>query len=238
MLAWERAPVLPISRWFEPELVLPAPDKLTDEELRELLIGDAGAALRPADRAGFHGASERPAALHADHPRHSALAREEDRPAAELSALALPGHGRRAGGLADDITPARRSASVGRRDGPAVAAAHEPPHPRKMPRRPKAVVGLVLADAGGVSFRRMCTRPSCCDIDRPAMSGGLRKPRSHAWGIDNAIGVVKTVLTTETQYQLRTSQPVQPRRLASPARSGSSTVQQPVAESRRPPHLR
>jgi hypothetical protein len=33
MLAWERAPVLPISRWFEPEMVLPPPDRLTDDEL-------------------------------------------------------------------------------------------------------------------------------------------------------------------------------------------------------------
>lgn len=37
MLAWERAPVLPISKWFEPELQLPAPDKLSDRELRERL---------------------------------------------------------------------------------------------------------------------------------------------------------------------------------------------------------
>jgi hypothetical protein len=37
MLAWERAPVLPISRWFDPELKLPAPDKLADEQLHELL---------------------------------------------------------------------------------------------------------------------------------------------------------------------------------------------------------
>jgi hypothetical protein len=37
MLAWERAPVLPISRWFEPELVLPAPDKLTDAKLHACL---------------------------------------------------------------------------------------------------------------------------------------------------------------------------------------------------------
>ena len=28
MLAWERAPVLPISKWFTPELVLPHPDTL------------------------------------------------------------------------------------------------------------------------------------------------------------------------------------------------------------------
>ncbi len=37
MLAWERAPVEPISRWFEPELVLPSPDKLSDCELHDLL---------------------------------------------------------------------------------------------------------------------------------------------------------------------------------------------------------
>lgn len=37
MLAWERAPVLPISRWFDPELALPAPDKLSDEQLHALL---------------------------------------------------------------------------------------------------------------------------------------------------------------------------------------------------------
>jgi hypothetical protein len=37
MLAWERAPVLPISRWFEPELVLPPLEHLTDGEVRRLL---------------------------------------------------------------------------------------------------------------------------------------------------------------------------------------------------------
>jgi hypothetical protein len=34
MLAWERAPILPISQWFTPPLELPSPDKLSDEELR------------------------------------------------------------------------------------------------------------------------------------------------------------------------------------------------------------
>src|SRR3954451_17167638 len=37
MLAWERAPVLPISKWFEPELALPAPDQLNDQQIRTLL---------------------------------------------------------------------------------------------------------------------------------------------------------------------------------------------------------
>ena len=37
MLEWERAPMLPISRWFDPELVLPPPEHLNDAELTELL---------------------------------------------------------------------------------------------------------------------------------------------------------------------------------------------------------
>jgi hypothetical protein len=37
MLAWERAPVVPISRWFEPELVLPRPETLDDAELTRVL---------------------------------------------------------------------------------------------------------------------------------------------------------------------------------------------------------
>ena len=37
MLAWERAPVLPISKWFEPELVLAPPERLSERELHELL---------------------------------------------------------------------------------------------------------------------------------------------------------------------------------------------------------
>ncbi len=37
MLAWERAPVLPIGQWFQPELVLPRPDTLSDEQLNAQL---------------------------------------------------------------------------------------------------------------------------------------------------------------------------------------------------------
>ena len=37
MLAWERAPVLPISQWFEPELQLPRPNTLDDRQLHQLL---------------------------------------------------------------------------------------------------------------------------------------------------------------------------------------------------------
>lgn len=38
MLAWERAPLLPISHWFQPELFLPQVDRLTDDQVREMLV--------------------------------------------------------------------------------------------------------------------------------------------------------------------------------------------------------
>lgn len=37
LLAWERAPVLPISKWFEPELQLPPHHDLDDSQLRNQL---------------------------------------------------------------------------------------------------------------------------------------------------------------------------------------------------------
>ena len=37
MLDWEKAPVLPISQWFEPELVLPNHNELDDAQLRSRL---------------------------------------------------------------------------------------------------------------------------------------------------------------------------------------------------------
>ena len=37
MLAWEQAPVLPIYRWFEPELRLPRPGSLGDADLHQIL---------------------------------------------------------------------------------------------------------------------------------------------------------------------------------------------------------
>lgn len=38
MLAWEKAPVLPICNWFEPELKLPSPDLMSDEEVSDILV--------------------------------------------------------------------------------------------------------------------------------------------------------------------------------------------------------
>jgi hypothetical protein len=37
ILAWERAPTLPISQWFEPELKLPNPETMSDADLKQLL---------------------------------------------------------------------------------------------------------------------------------------------------------------------------------------------------------
>jgi hypothetical protein len=37
MLAWEQAPVLPICRWFDPELRPPRPESLSDANLRKIL---------------------------------------------------------------------------------------------------------------------------------------------------------------------------------------------------------
>ena len=37
MLEWERAPILPIYQWFQPELTLPAPDTLSESHLQEKL---------------------------------------------------------------------------------------------------------------------------------------------------------------------------------------------------------
>jgi hypothetical protein len=37
MLAWERAPMLPVSQWFQPELTLPRPDQLSPAQLHKTL---------------------------------------------------------------------------------------------------------------------------------------------------------------------------------------------------------
>lgn len=37
MLAWEKAPILPISQWFEPELTMPDHNTLSDSEVKQSL---------------------------------------------------------------------------------------------------------------------------------------------------------------------------------------------------------
>jgi hypothetical protein len=41
MLAWERAPVLPIAEWFEPKLTLPHPDEFADDAEGEAHLHEA-----------------------------------------------------------------------------------------------------------------------------------------------------------------------------------------------------
>lgn len=38
MLAWERAPMLPVAEWFDPPLLLPDPERLSGAEIGRLLI--------------------------------------------------------------------------------------------------------------------------------------------------------------------------------------------------------
>ena len=65
MLEWERAPILPISQWFDPELVLPHPDGLSGHQLVARAAGDDREAVREARRARLHRPLERlPALLH------------------------------------------------------------------------------------------------------------------------------------------------------------------------------
>lgn len=55
MLAWEKAPVLPIAEWFEPPLELPRPETLADHELSEVLtdtlqrLADRGVVLEQTE---------------------------------------------------------------------------------------------------------------------------------------------------------------------------------------------
>ncbi len=45
ILAWERAPVLPISQWFEPELRLPHPDGAQGSAVTRPVVADDSAAV-------------------------------------------------------------------------------------------------------------------------------------------------------------------------------------------------
>lgn len=37
MLAWERAPIVPIAQWFDPPLLIPAPEAIDDSQLHDIL---------------------------------------------------------------------------------------------------------------------------------------------------------------------------------------------------------
>jgi hypothetical protein len=137
LLAWERAPVLPLSQWFEPELTLPHPDKLDDAQIHKLLWDT------------IHRLYEKRVVLEftehlSDRQLFCVLCRDI-LPAAEKK-LDLPKnylHWHCLDAAADEQTWLRYYASDLEREEWSEAAGEEPPpsepppYPRKMPRRPQ-----------------------------------------------------------------------------------------------------
>ena len=137
MLAWEQAPVLPIYRWFEPELRPPRPESLGDEDLHRILWDVIRKLYPEADRAGLHRPPDRPRVVLPDLPRHPAGAGKEDRLAEQLSALGLHGRELRPGGLAPLLRHGRRARGLGGDVQPAACRRTLPlPYPRDLPREP------------------------------------------------------------------------------------------------------
>ena len=81
MLAWERAPALPISRWFEPQLTLPPPDKLDDDVISTLLYDTIDRLFSPPHRAAGYRPLVGSPVVHIDLSRHSAELGKEGRSA-------------------------------------------------------------------------------------------------------------------------------------------------------------
>ncbi len=141
MLAWERAPVLPIGQWFTPELRLPHPDTLSSQQLHELLwetihqLFAARIVLDFTDHLSDRGF------VHADLSRHSAVAGKENRRAGQLSALGLRERGRRSGDLAALLRLARRIVRIGPSIMPGPLPDHEDP-PVSARAAPPAAVGI------------------------------------------------------------------------------------------------
>jgi len=71
MLAWEQAPVLPIYRWFDPEMRPPRPESLGDRICKRF-FGHGPQAVSKADRIGFHRPLKRQGIILPDLSRHSA----------------------------------------------------------------------------------------------------------------------------------------------------------------------
>ena len=123
MLAWEQAPILPIYRWFEPELRLPRPDALGEQDLHQILGEVIRKLYAEAHRPGLHRSLERSRLVSFDLPRHPAGAGKEARLSQQLSALGLHGRRRRSGCLAPLLRHGRRAAGMGRELSAAAAAA-------------------------------------------------------------------------------------------------------------------
>ena len=89
MLAWERAPIVPISHWFDPELRLPSPDLLDGRDAARDSVGNDSQFVRKACRAGLYGTSLGSRTLLFDLSRHSAFHGKKARSHRDVSALAL-----------------------------------------------------------------------------------------------------------------------------------------------------
>jgi hypothetical protein len=136
MLAWERAPVLPIGQWFQPALQLPIPEELTDAQLHERLWHT------------IHALYEKRVALnftdHLSDRQLYCLLYRDILPAAEKK-LDIPKNFLHWHCLDIDedpqtwlryyATPEERE-MWRRENGGELPDAQQPPYPRKMPRRP------------------------------------------------------------------------------------------------------
>ena len=91
MLAWERAPAMPIAQWFNPPLQLPHPDSLDAEQVHELLTRTIDQLYQANVASAVHRPSFGSPALHDHLSRHPALLRKEGRSASQLPPLALLG---------------------------------------------------------------------------------------------------------------------------------------------------
>ena len=145
MLEWERAPMLPISQWFDPPLVLPHPDRLSQHQLSLVL------------RATIEKLFEKHVVLDftdhlSDYQLYGLIFRDilpshekklERR--TNLSALGLREHRREPGHLAALLRDASRARNVGRGKRPAAAAARRAAVP------PPIAAGAALKAACGLA---------------------------------------------------------------------------------------
>ncbi len=120
MLAWEQAPVLPIYRWFEPELRPPRPESLGDADLHRILwevvrkLSQRRIVLDFTDHLNDR-------ELYRLVFRDILPARKEDRLAEQLSALGLHGRQLRPRGVAPLLRHRRGTRGLGRNLSPALA---------------------------------------------------------------------------------------------------------------------
>ena len=189
MLAWEQAPVLPIYRWFEPELRLPRPEALSDARSARHPLGRHPEALPEADRPGFHRSPQRPRTLLPDLPRHPPGAGEEARPPEQLSPLGLHRPQRRSGGVAPLLCQRRGAGGLGRVLSPAAAAAraaavsaHAAPRAGRSLNRESGFHGLRLGSRFDPAFLerlRLACPNGAAVLPAPANGRGIEAARPH-----------------------------------------------------------